>query len=98
MKYTVRKSVIDVVGKIWMPAITASQRIVLNAHDLEHLRDDDGKITRESVERWFSTHPGDFQSIQDFSASIEDGDNTIDIPWASEDGEMAYLDTVSVED
>ena len=35
---------------------------------------------------------GDFASIIDFSASIEDGENTVDIPWASEEGEIAYSD------
>ena len=98
MKYTVRKSVIYVVGKIWMPAITCSQQITVNAYDVGHLRDGSGKITRESVEQWLDKHTGDFRSVQDFSASIEDGDITIDIPWASEDGEMAYLDTLPSED
>ena len=101
MRYTVRKSVIDVVGRIWMPAIVASSRIVLTSHDIENMRDDeddDAQITRESVEMWLSTHAGDFQEIIDFSASIEDGDKTIDIPFATEDGESAYLDTLSSDE
>lgn len=95
MKYMVRKSFVAVVGKIWMPAITASLHIRLSEYDINNMRDESGKITRESVEQWLCTHTGDFQSIQDFSASIEDGENTIDIPWASEDGEMAYCDTLA---
>ena len=92
MRYTVRKSVVYVVGKIWMPAITAGQEIVLRDYDVENCRDDNGQITRESVSEWLGGNTGDFQSIEDFSASIEDGDQTVDIPWATEEGEMAYSD------
>lgn len=31
MRYTVRKSVIDVVGYIWMPDVLAAQRVELNS-------------------------------------------------------------------
>ena len=98
MKYIVCKSVIYVVGHLWMPDIIASQQITVSAYDVRYLRDDRGKITRESVEQWLGTHTGNFQFIHDFSASIEDGDNTVDIPWASEDGELEYLDTLPSED
>lgn len=97
MRYTVRKSVVWIVGKIWIPMVTCSQTIELRAYDIENIRahDDDGNITRDAVEQWLYTHAGDFSSIQDFSASIEDGDTTIDIPWATEDGEIAYDDTLA---
>jgi hypothetical protein len=98
MRYTVRKSVIFVVGKIWMPAVTCGQEIVLHNSDVENCKDDDGKITRDSVECWLGTHTGDFQSIQDFSASIELGDDTIDIPWATEEGEVAYYEAAGFEE
>jgi hypothetical protein len=98
MKYVVCKSVVWVVGKIWMPAVTCGQTITLTAHDVENCRDDDGKITRDSVSDWIDSNAGDFQSITDFSASIEDGDATIDIPWATEAGEMAFMDATSEED
>ena len=93
MRYTVYKSVIWIVGKIWMPRITCSHTIELRAYDVENIRDDDGKITRDAIAQWLCTHAGDFSSIQDFAASIEDGTETIDIPWATEDGEIAYTDT-----
>lgn len=31
-------------------------------------------------------------------ASIEDGDQTLDFPWASEESEYAYYDTLPAED
>jgi hypothetical protein len=97
MKYTVRQSVIDVVGRIWMPAAVCSLRITMSAHDVENARDDDGKITRESIEQWLMTHSGDFSQVMDFRASIEDGEETVEIPFASEAGEVAYMDTIAEE-
>lgn len=95
MKYTVRKSVIDVVGYIWMPQIVCSLRINMSDYDINNARNAEGELTRESVEQWLMTHSGDFQSVIDFRASIEDGDKTIDFPFATEDGECQYLDTIS---
>jgi hypothetical protein len=40
---------------------------------------------------------GDFQQIIDFSASLEDGERSINLPWATEDGELQYLDTLPDE-
>jgi hypothetical protein len=98
MRYTVRRSVIWVLGVIWMPMVPASQVIELRDYDIGNMRDDDGKITRESVDRWLAMNAGDFSSITDFRASIEDGDQTIDIEWASEDSDLAYSDTLPQEE
>lgn len=96
MRYMIKKSYIDVVGKIWMPPAVCSMRYPVTNHDIENMRNEDGAIDRESVEQWVLTHSGDFQSIMDFSASLETPDDkTLDIPWATKDGEMAYLDTVT---
>jgi hypothetical protein len=95
MKYLVRKSIVQMVGQIWQPGIICGQEKTLSDSDVDNCRDDDGKITRESVEQWLMTHSGDFQSVMDFHASIEGGPNTIDIPWATEEGEMQYYDCVS---
>lgn len=95
MRYIVRKNIVYVVGKLWQPGITAAQRLELRDYDVENARDDDGQITRESIHHWLDTHTGDFTGVIDFSASIEDGPDTVDIPWASEDGEYAYLDCMS---
>lgn len=104
-RYLVRKSYINVVGTIWMPAVPASLRIDLREYDIENMRqearfrnDDDPTITREVVEYWLSLHSGDFQDVIDFEASIEDGDQTLDFPFASEEGESAYLETVSCDE
>lgn len=99
MKYVVRKSVIWLVGYIWMPmGVPCGQCLTLDGYDVENARDAEGKITRESVEQWLATNAGDFREITDFSASIEDNDQTVDIPWATEAGELAYADSTSGED
>lgn len=97
MRYTVRKNVIWIVGRIWQPGYTCSQVLHPDMRD-ESLRDDDGQITRDSIQWWLAAHAGDFQEVIDFSASIENGENTIEIPWGSDDGECAYLDTLPEED
>ena len=89
-----RFSYVDVVGVIWMPTVMCSLRINVRPYDVEHMRDDDGTITRSSVEDWLTTHSGDFRAATDFRASIEDGNDTIDIEFATEGGEMAYYDTM----
>jgi hypothetical protein len=94
MKCLVRKSVVLVLGKLWLPMATAGTEYVLSKHDVENCRDQNGKVTRASVEDWLGSHAGDFSSVTDFSASIEDGDATIDIPWADEGNEMTYHDCV----
>jgi len=69
-KYTVVKDEVYVIGTMWLPAITAAQTYTLREHDLENIRDEDGKITRESIEGWVLSNTGDFQSITDFSADF----------------------------
>jgi hypothetical protein len=58
----------------------------------EDVKDEDGNITRESVQDWLDSHAGDFQTIDDFRADIADGDRDVIIEWATEDGEMTYSD------
>jgi hypothetical protein len=92
MRYEVRKSVIDVVGYIWMPHTTAAMSYTVSSYDIENMREEDGTITRASVEDWLGSHSRDFQSITDFRASIEDGSQTIDIDWADIDNECTFND------
>jgi len=88
-----RTSLIDVLGVIWMPPVPAASQLTLTNHDVDTIRmHGEGRITRESVQSWLDTHAADFQSITDFCASIESGNDTIDIPWDSEDNEMTYGD------
>jgi len=96
MKYTIRKSLVRIVGGIWMPygAICAIE-LNLSAYDIENARNENGKLTRESVERWVVTHSGDFSSVLDFYASIEDGETTVEIPWKDEENEGTYWDCMA---
>ena len=98
MRYMVRKSVVDVLGRLWMPMSVASLRIELSAYDVENARGEDGRITRESVADWLSKHSGDFSEVLDFRASIEDGDETIELDWARDESECAYCDTLDCEE
>lgn len=98
MKYVRRVSLVTVVGNLWMPNVTSFKHIALSDYDIENMRNDDGSIDRDGVEDWLGAHTGDFSKIIDFSASIEDGNETIDIPFATEEGECAYLDTLPEED
>lgn len=85
---------VDVVGLIWMPQTTCSYRYNLDSYAIENIREHgEGEITREAIEQWLTTNSGDFSSIQDFRASIGD----LDIPFATEEGELAYYDTVAEE-
>lgn len=98
MKYLVRTSVVHVIGTIWMPSVTCAQTYMLSNYDVENARDEAGTVTRESVRRWLDTHAGDFASITDFEASIEDGENTVDIPWTDEESELTFGDCMYPEE
>jgi len=93
MKYIIKKSYVDVVGVIWMPPITAATRYDLNDYHIRNMMEGEESCTREVVEQWLATNSGDFQSITDFSASIEMEDNsTVNIPWNNEESECTFLD------
>ena len=95
MRYVVRKSIVDVLGEIWMPfGAECSLRKTLSNYDIENMRDGKGRITRKSVDHWLTMNAGDFSRVLDFSASIEDCNETIDIPWLSDEMELRYLDTL----
>lgn len=59
---------------------------------IQDYANDPSQPTREEVELWVAMHLGDFREITDWSASLEIGDQTIDYPWESVDGECAYWD------
>jgi hypothetical protein len=95
MRYTVRKSVICVLGELWMPSTEAATIYELNAYDVGNI---ERPITRESVEAWLGAHSGDFRAIIDFSASIESEDGTTEIPWNSEENEITFNDCLYGEE
>jgi hypothetical protein len=87
-KFVVERNWIELIGPIWMPVITCAQRKELRAYDIENIRDDEGDITRDSVERWLAMNSGDFQHVEDFAAYIEN----VTIPWKNEESEFIYND------
>jgi len=97
MKYMVTTSYIDVIGLIWMPAVQCSMRYTLTDYDIDICKDDEGKVTRESVDLWLSTHSGDFQGIDDWTASLEVDGETVDFEWKDEESECTYIDTMGEE-
>lgn len=84
MRYMVERNFVQVLGVIWMPAITCAQEIKLRAYDVENI----GEFTRENVSDWIDKNAGDFQSITDFYATMGD----VEIHWANEDNEITYND------
>ncbi len=89
MRYVVRKSIILIVGELWMGGKGTLEK-TLSAYDVENAKGENGKLTRESVQRWLDCNAGDFQHVIDFFASIEDGKDTVEIPWATEEAEELY--------
>jgi len=95
MRYTVRKSVVRILGGIWLPYGTqCAQEKELSKFDVDNLRNEDGSITRESVSDWVDSHSSDFSSVTDWWASIEDGETTLEFDWQNEDSEPAWLDAM----
>ena len=84
MRYLVERNFVQVIGSIWMPAGTCAMEYTLSRHDVESI----GDFTRENVEQWLATHAGDFQSIDDFQATV--GDAWLE--WADEESELLYGD------
>lgn len=76
-----------------MPGCTCAQTKTLSDYDLENIKDRvEPGFTRDNVEDWLTCNAGDFSCVTDFSASLEVGNETIDIPWQSEESEFAYSD------
>ena len=94
-RYLVRHSYVDIIGGIWMPyGAVCAMRKDLNSYDIENIKaHGDGEITRDGLDQWLTCNSGDFSSVKDFRASIEDGNTTIDIPFEhGEESEFTYQD------
>jgi|ERR1700733_15561695 len=106
-KILVRRSYVDMIGLIWMPPVMCSMRKELDSHDIESIRGYSEvvsetpvqlwgphiqRITREGLEHWLLLNSGDFQSVTDFSASIEDGYFTTEFPWENEESGLIFSD------
>ena len=94
MRYTRVYNEIRVIGKIWVPCTTCAMAYRPSDHDVENMKNEEGSLTRELIERWISLHSGDFQSIEDFCADIAQGDNDVVFDWANEESEYTYLNCV----
>lgn len=93
--YVIHKSTIDVIGNIWQPGVgTCAITYEPNFHDVKNMYADVGGtyLTRESVERWLLLHSGDFSHVEDFRASIWDGERDWDFDFASEESELTFND------
>ena len=96
MKRIIPINVIRIIGRIWLPPVVCAQTLHPSSYDINNMRDDEGKITRDSVEQWLGTHAGDFQSIIDFSVSL---DEELESDWAKgEDSDMTYGDCMCPDD
>ena len=96
MKRITPSNRICILGRIWMPAVVCAQVLHPSAYDIENMRNRRGKITRRSVEDWLSTHAGDFQSILDFSVSL---DEELESDWAKgEESDFQFTDCTHGDD
>ena len=96
MRYTVTKSIIQVVGKIWMPATMCAMEYELDSYKLGNLLaevEEGESLTREHVAYWLSLNSGDFQGVEDFRADLELPDGTnFTSDWEKEENEMVFSD------
>ena len=88
-RYTVIVREIQVVGRLWSGVKGAYSRS-LTQHDVEQI----GELTRENISNWIDSHFGDFESITDFHADLDDFDS----PWDDEDSEMFYMEVMYEHD
>jgi hypothetical protein len=99
MRYLVTKSVVEVIGSIWQPGVgVCAQRIEMDSYDIGNATDDDGQVTRGSLQGWLDCNAGDFQDITDFRASLEIDGDTVTIDWEDEQSELAYNDATYGDD
>jgi hypothetical protein len=92
-RYIVRHSYVNLIGRIWMPSVTCAEKKNLSQYDIDNIKaHGDEVIDRDAVEQWLTCNSGYFQSVQDFEASIEDGSETVDIPWNDPESECVYGD------
>lgn len=91
------KSFVNVIGKGWYNQTIATTYNVTDS-DVENVRDDSGNITRESVALWLDSHSGDFQSVDDFSASLSLADGSdYEFGFADLENELAFNDCMYSE-
>jgi hypothetical protein len=88
--YTVHKSIIQVLGRIWLPPVVCAMDIELGEYEIGNMI----TLDREGVLNYLYTHCGDFQEIIDFRADLYnhyDKANVV-IEWESPESEYTYND------
>ena len=97
MRVTYTLNRIEVLGHIWQPGIgpCATSRD-LSAYDVENAKDEDGRLTRESVQRWIDLNMGDFSEVIDFSADF--GDNEFVSDWEDQEHGYEFVSAMYGED
>lgn len=96
MKITKAISYVKVIGRTWEGYTAAMQYPINPATELKY---PNGKAVDNNIHsgdlenilrKWINGHTGDFETITDFSASLEVGENTVDIPWENDNSEEQY--------
>lgn len=90
-RYTVVKSIVQIVGKGWYGQTIATEKDLCSrdlANILEYIESEDGNA-RDGLEQWLLFNTGDFQSLTDFYAELETDEGTVTIDW--EDAENGYI-------
>lgn len=78
---------VEITGGIWMPyGMKAATVHRLTDYDVENMQDDNGNITRESVDRWVGLNSGDFSSVDGWSAMVEG----MEFPFEDEEVELQF--------
>ena len=95
--YTVHKSYIEILGRIWMPPVVAAYVYNLSEYDAKIIEE---FITRDEVELWLCKNAGDFQEIIDFRADIYARDINEDIvfEWSDPESEYTFNDLMYPSD
>jgi hypothetical protein len=94
MRYTVVKSVLQVIGELWGGSI-GSYQYTLKPEDLEQMKHD-GVFCREAISSWVNSklNTGDFSIVADWRAEIENGDKTLEFDW-SDSGSADIWDEIN---
>jgi len=80
---------VELIGYIWWPNdVVCAYSYPLSAYDIENMRGDDGKIARREIQDWLDKNAGDFQSVEDFHATI----GSAEYGWTNEESESTFLE------
>jgi len=82
----VHKNYVNIIGRIWMPPVIGALDKHLSPSDIKSMVNEDGTITKEDVKDWVNKNSGDFQTVLDFEALIDDApQGPLEIDWAKDE-------------